>query len=53
MIHATHRSPRERIWSTWTSRGDHHGEHNNKPLAERGAPGEPLDRRCGLAGIAS
>ncbi len=33
--YATDRSLREEIWRTYYSRGDHDGEHNNKPLITR------------------
>ena len=32
LIHATHRALREQVWRMWTDRGDHAGEHDNKPL---------------------
>jgi peptidyl-dipeptidase Dcp len=33
LIHAQHRGLREQVWRMWTNRGDHAGEHDNKPLA--------------------
>ena len=33
LTHATRRDLRQRVWRMWTDRGDHRGEHDNRPIA--------------------
>lgn len=33
LTHATRRDLREQVWRMWTDRGDHRGEHDNRPIA--------------------